>query len=282
MAYNDWNKAYSSQLYWLPNNAEGQILDYTGSAGIPAPTSSVGTQGRTFRALRGSNAGNNSIEYIYHQVSSSVSSSMFDPIVSSSAYSVSTWVRFDRLGGASLAQTDQFFGCGITIKTRDANNIYNSEWSLNSSATIAVGHRVGYRLLLTNDGLSDTPRTDGNLNLKLCGRRWNANTVLCSGSYAPGNWYRIKLELFEKQNVPSIKSDELYAYLYNTGSQTWQQVGYLSLPSTGTDYLSWGNTYKRVGIAHGVQSNNTSGYNVLFSYDGLEISQVPWDKDNPT
>ena len=271
MAYNDWDKFMEGNR-WVPYNAEGQILDYTGSTGIPAPTSSLGTQGRTFRIFGTTNIPN----HIYYQVSSSVSSSMFNPILSSRAYSVSTWVRLDQLGG-SIVGSGNFIGCGLSIKSRSAG-VSSTNYSIKHSNLSDLG--VGYRLLLTTDGINSTNPGDGNLRLKLCGSKWTGGSaVLCSGSYSPGNWYRIKLELFEKANVPSIKTDELYAYLYNTGSQSWEEVGHLSIDSLTGDYISWGGTNNRVGIVHGASGNYS--VDVLFSYDGFEISQVPWDRNNP-
>lgn len=275
MAYSDWNKFWGGPN-WIPSSADGQILDYTGSTGIPAPTSSLGTQGRVFRVRNP--GGDYSTKYLYHQVSSSVSSSMFSPIVSSSAYSVSTWVRVDSPGG-SVTSIDVF--CGLVIKSETGTG-YNpdSGFALDSSATFGA-REPGYRLLLTTDDINSSNRGDGNLSLKLCGTRWQTGSrILCSGSYSPGNWYRIKLELFEKANVPSIKTDELYAYLYNTGSQTWEEVGHLSIDSLTTDYQPWNSTYGRVGIAMGAESGSPN-YDLLFSYDGFEISQVPWDRNNP-
>ena len=271
MSYSDWDKVVYVGTYFT-NGSEGQILDYTGSTGIPAPTSSVGTQGRMFRYNPvGSNVGE-----IAYLISSTVSSSMFNPIVSSSAYSLSTWVRMDDNGSvyADFTRSVVEQGCGLVIKCVD-NPPSNGTHTSNNT-------QQGYRLMLTTDGATRANRGDGRLSLKLCGKTWSSNNVICSGSYTTGSWYRIRLDLFERQNVPSLKSDELYAYLYNTGSQTWEEVGHLSIDQYNSSYIPWNTTNDRVGIRLGGTPNAYfANIDVLFSYDGFEISQVPWDRNNP-
>lgn len=276
MSYSDWEiGVYSggSNGAWTIGSGEGQILDYTGSTGIPAPTSSVGTQGRIFR-FRGSGAMMN------YSISSSVSSSMFAPIVSSSAYSISTWVRIDNNGTSeNVFKGSSFFvGSGLNIKCQNPAAPLDSVFSLGGGIPTP-----GYRLILTTDDINSSNRGDGRLNLKLTGQRWASGDarVLCSGSYTTGSWYRIRLDLFEKENVPSVKSDELYAYVYNTGSQSWEEVGHLSIDQFDTNYIPWNSTYARVGIAHCGNYNTVGTADVLFSSDGFEISQVPWDRRNP-
>lgn len=115
----------------------------------------------------------------------------------------------------------------------------------------------GYKLRLGN--LTEVNAT-GAFALRLTAHRadgsdGSAAQVVCSGSYAANTWYRVR---FDIEVVAG--NDRLTAFVGSgaTGSETWAQVGTLTIQPTDSNFIAWGRSDTRIGFYSAVSQNGSS------------------------
>lgn len=294
----------SADIYnYITGSGVGKYID---SASVGQPPVSSGDQFYKIRhkLWRASNTFASPVSRYIHTnmaISSSVGSGEFSPMLSSSAYSVRTWIKMEYSSGSVANHFEDHNNytdvvAGIYLKGDDFAD-FAGRASDNSAD-------AGYRLVFTRDNIHTSIPNSANiagrkLNLRLCGFNYSIDDIHCSGSgvdYEFGQWYGIRLDLWEKHDVIYDRKDILVAYVYNTGSSDWVEVGRMEILNddlSNQGYVVWKDDPTGAftgGERAGLYFFHQRNYNneplgeaeasiVDYYVDNIQAYAIPWDRN---
>lgn len=219
-------------LTWANSDVAGGVA--IAHSSLSSPLSGEGSFLRSLSpSLTGNADGNQIID-----IAPGALSGAFDSVPSSKAVSLRAWVRAD-----GLAQSNEGFSAGIVAK------------ALPNDGTNAGDAFAGYKLKIGTMAVPGSGPSSFELRLQAArgdGTDGTAATVVCSGSYAFGAWYKLRLDVIPQGNG----ADLLVAFTGAgaTGSEVWTEVGRLTVLSTDSNFLPWAQSASRFGFYSSIYS----------------------------